>query len=251
MVNCMVSNLKLFFMVAFSLMLLSACADRTQPGYPEVLDEQGIEEDPLEDINRISYGFNTALDYVLVQPVTTLYREAVPEFGRERVTNVLSNLGETVTFANSIMQGDVDNSFATFWRFIINTTFGLAGINDVAQTAGLSNRNADFGQTMAVWGVPSGPFMYYPIIGPSTSRDGLGMLVDMLFRPTTWTNDNIYPIVRAGFTAVDVRSNNWDLINDVYSDSLDPYATFRSAYLQRRTAFIDEGRKAFKKNIME
>ncbi len=222
---------------------LSACADYTNtPGTPHAkyTDEAAVDEDPLEPMNRVFFQGNKTLDQVILRPISWVYKTIVPDVGRTAVTHFLDNLDAPVNLANSVLQGDVKNSFATFWRFVINTTVGLGGINDVAASAGLTARNADFGQTMARYGMPSGAYLVLPIIGPGTLRDTTGKGVDLLINPITWAEEDAYSYAQMGANAIDFRSNHMQMLDDLYNNSVDPYATFRSAYLQRRAKEVRE-----------
>ena len=199
--------------------------------------DQAIDEDPLEPVNRIVFGFNKLVDNVLLRPITVAYRAIVPEPGREMVTNALVNLYTPVVFGNSVLQGDPYNSFATMWRFILNSTVGIGGAFDVASQAGLKNRPADFGQTMAMYGIGSGPYLVLPVIGPSNGRDATGRLVDAFMNPFNYVDEG-FSYAMWGTGAIDARSNNMKLLDDIYRTSLDPYATFRSGYTQKRASDI-------------
>lgn len=231
-----------FFMALVAALSLSACADYTNtPNVPRAQSgDEALDDDPLEGMNRVFFQGNKTLDQVILRPISWVYKAVVPDVGRKAVTNFLDNLDAPVVLANSILQGDVKNSFATFWRFAINTTIGLGGINDVAASAGLTARNADFGQTLAVYGVPSGAYLVLPLVGPGTVRDTTGKGVDMLIDPVTWSEEDWHSYAKLGANAVDWRSNNMQMLDDLYNNSVDPYATVRSAYLQRRTKEIRE-----------
>jgi phospholipid-binding lipoprotein MlaA len=138
----------------------------------------------------------------------------------------------------------VQNTFATFWRFVINSTFGIGGIFDVASEAGLKNRTADLGQTFGVHGADAGPYIMIPIMGPSNVRDALGRVGDIFFFPPNYSSEWAVPLSIGAVSAVDARSNNMELIDGVYRSSLDPYATFRSGYMQRRVAEIKKAKEA-------
>ncbi len=229
---------------------VTACADYTSQNRPVTVsgeapeDIRDVNADPWEGFNRAMFRVNQALDTVIIRPLAYVYRSVVPDPGRKAVSNVLSNLGEPVDFFNSVFQGDVQNSFATFWRFAINTTVGIGGINDVATSAGLTARDADFGQTLALCGVNSGPYLYLPFFGPSTVRDAGGRGVDIALDPLTYTGGDWEWVsyARGGATAIDFRAQNMKLIDDINRTSLDPYVTYRSVFLQRRTAEIAKAR---------
>lgn len=224
---------------------VSACSDVTNtPGAQgSNNDEYGyvaVDEDPLEPLNRSFFATHNVIDKVIVRPAAQIYTGVVPEEGRDIISNILDNLAEPVTFVNSVLQGDAENSFATFWRFVLNSTLGVAGAFDFAEEVELTNRDADFGQTLATYGVNSGPYLFLPIFGPSTIRDGVGTGVDILFRPVTWVDGDTWSIVEGSANAVDFRAQNMRVLDDLYNNSIDPYATYRSAYLQRRAVEIRE-----------
>ena len=193
--------------------------------------------DPLEGFNRAMFSVNRVIDRGLLRPVVQGYQFIVPEAGRRSVDNFVDNLYQPVVFLNSVLQADPQNSFATLWRFLLNTSFGVLGLFDFAGEVGLENRSADFGQTLGSWGMGSGSYLYLPIIGPSSARDLAGRGVDMLTDPFNYI-DNGVTMVKTGITIVDKRSENSKLIDDIYDNSLDPYATFRSGYLQKRRADV-------------
>lgn len=219
---------------------LSACADYTNQ---KALSDPDLEADETESLNRVMYSIHKGIDTIALKPVTDVYRFVVPDPGKRMVSNFVRNIGSPVVFFNSVMQGDQQNSFATFWRFIINTTVGVGGLFDVAGEAGLKNRSADFGQTLAVWGVPSGSYTFLPLLGPGTVRDTFGRIPDVLMDPVTWYYYDWASYTEAGLAAVNARHTNYQVIEDTYRSSLDPYATFRSGYLQRRTAEINKARR--------
>lgn len=207
-----------------------------------------VDDDPLSGFNHVMYEFNHGFDTVILKPVTEGYRYIVPEIGREMVSNAVENIYTPVVFFNSVLQGDPQNSFASFWRFAINTTFGIGGMFDVASEAGLKNRNTDFGQTLAMYGVDSGPYLVLPVIGPSSLRDGTGRLADALMNPFNYIDNGTSAAIWTA-TAIDARSRNMKLIDDIYAVSLDPYITFKSAYEQHRAADIARAKASRQKAL--
>jgi len=206
------------------------------PAMPQ--DEmQAADTDPLEPINRGIFWFNNMFDKVVLKPVTQAYRFVVPEKGRTMVDNAITNLYTPVVFANSVLQADPQNSFATLWRFVLNSTVGIGGVFDVASEAGLHNRPADLGETFAFYGAGTGPYVVLPVIGPSNLRDAIGRLGDAFMTPTNYAGPWIEYGVW-GATAVNERSKNMQLIDDIFASSLDPYSTFRSGYTQKRVSDI-------------
>jgi phospholipid-binding lipoprotein MlaA len=147
-----------------------------------------------------------------------------------------------------VLQTDPQNSFATLWRFIINSTVGIGGLFDVASEAGLKNRPADLGQTLGMYGAGPGPYLVLPIIGPSNARDAVGRLGDALMNPFNYV-DQGFSLALWSTTAVDARSRNMKLLDDVYKNSIDPYATFRSGYTQKRAEDIRRGNLARSKAL--
>jgi phospholipid-binding lipoprotein MlaA len=196
--------------------------------------------DPMESVNRAIYGFNHMFDEAILRPITVGYRTVVPEYGRTMVSNFLENLYTPVVFANSVLQADPQNSFASFWRFAINTSFGVGGLFDVASSGGLHNRPADFGETLAFYGVKPGPYIVLPVIGPCDVRDSVGRLADAFINPFNYVDEGV-SIAMWSATAINARSENMKLIDGVYDSSLDPYSTFRSGYTQKRAADIKRG----------
>lgn len=202
-------------------------------------------DDPLEAYNRRMYAFNARLDRYVFLPVVDLYETVVPQPFRNGIGNVFDNVGEIPTFANCLLQGRFDKSAITLGRFALNTTFGLLGLFDVAEGAGLYAQDEDFGQTLGVWGVPAGPYVIPPVLGPSTVRDTAGYAGDFGLRYMVY--DTLYEetgnadatALRWGVTAleaVDTRSR----IPLRYYDAGTPfeYEWLRFLYLEKRKADI-------------
>lgn len=212
-----------------ALVLLAACSTKNA-------------DDPLETYNRGMFQVNEAFDTVLFRPLAKGYRYITPDAVRSRIGNVSDNLHEPLNMINAFLQGDFTDGMTSFWRFMLNSTVGIAGMNDVAATAGLMPHEEDFGQTLAVWGVDSGPYIVLPILGPSNLRDTVGLVGDWAADPFTYalrqdgTDWTLYG-VRAGQALVK-RERYLDPIDDIYGSSLDPYESFKSIYEQRRAAEI-------------
>ena len=233
--------------VVIGVSALAACS--TAPKSKDADSVDALDSDPLEGLNRGFYQFNTAVDGLVLRPVSSVYRGVVPDQGRLMVSNFLDNINAPVDLANSILQGDDVNSFATLWRFLINTTFGLGGLFDAADGIGLKARHADFGETLAFYGADTGVYLVLPLIGPSDLRDGIGKGVDAFLQPVNWSNDWWPSVALAAAKGVDFRSNNMELIDGIYRDSVDPYATFRSGFLQKRAAEIRKAKASRGKAI--
>lgn len=240
---------RLFFFLAFlSVAALSAAdafaAKKPVAAKPAAIEEEYVaDNDPLYPFNYAVFQFNRGFDTVLLRPITQGYRFVVPAKGQEMVSNAVRNIYLPVTFANSVFQLDPKNSMATFWTFTINSTLGVAGLFDIASEAGLSYRPTDFGQTMAIYGMDTGPYLVLPVIGPSNLRDATGRLTDAFINPFNYVEGAFSPIMW-GVTAVDKRSQSMKLIDDIYATSLDPYSTFKSGYTQHRSSEIRRAKVA-------
>lgn len=196
------------------------------------------EVDPFEKSNRGIYAFNKVLDDAFIRPLAVTYRFLIPRYGRERVSSFFSNLNEPITFFNALLQFDVERSFTSFWRFTINSTFGLGGIFDIATLAGLEHRKEDFGQTLGVYRFDAGPYVVLPILGPSSGRDTIGLVADVFLDPFNYIFHRYASIGLAAGEGVEKRESVLDVIDDIESNSIDPYATIRSLYLQQRESLI-------------
>ncbi|MCX8133098.1 MAG: VacJ family lipoprotein [Roseococcus sp.] len=225
------------------LVALGACAARPPANDPEALAEFVETNDPLEPTNRAVYAVNGVLDAAVLRPVALAYRWVLPQPVRTGVRNVLGNLRAPTILANDLMQGEMQRAGITGARFLINSTLGLAGIFDVAEDHfGLRGHSEDFGQTLAVWGVAEGHYLYVPVLGPTNSRDLIGFAVDSVLSPWFWfgqgTAVEALRYSRVGLTVVDAREGVLDALDQIERSSLDPYAVLRSAYRQRRAAEI-------------
>jgi phospholipid-binding lipoprotein MlaA len=196
--------------------------------------------DPIESVNRVIYEFNYTLDGLILKPVAQIYRGVVPEIGRKGISNVLDNLYLPVTFANSVLQLDPKNAGDSFGKFLTNSTFGLGGLIDVAGSAGVTARKEDFGQTLGTWGVPAGPYIVLPFMGPSNLRDAFGNVVDMALTPHNWIVEPDVQYIITGINAIDTRSENIEFLDSIYDSSIDSYATIRTYYQQRRARLVTD-----------
>jgi phospholipid-binding lipoprotein MlaA len=205
-------------------------------------------KDPLEGVNRGVYKFNDVVDKYAVKPVATAYKAVAPTPVRKGFNNFFNNLGSITTVLNDLLQLKFANAFTDAGRFIINSTFGLAGFVDVAGMDGIANRKEDFGQTLGYWGVGNGPYLVLPFLGASTLRDTTGFVVDRVTSdPITYTHNigevRLHNQLRAG-QFLDARTELLDAKDIVDDASLDPYAFMRDAYLQRRESLIADGNLA-------
>jgi phospholipid-binding lipoprotein MlaA len=219
---------------------LVACA--TPPSDPDALADYQQRNDPLEPTNRVMYKINDGLDTVALRPAAMAYRAVLPQPVRNGIHNVLANLDTPVKLGNDMLEGKPRRAGDTLMRFLINTTVGLVGIFDVASSWGYPDHDADFGLTLALWGVPDGAYLFVPLLGPSGVRDLTGYGVDVVGDPFFWVGQGTVVEAlrwsRVGIEGLDERVRLDSAIEGVKRNSLDPYAAFRSAYRQSRQAQV-------------
>lgn len=200
--------------------------------------------DPLEGLNRGIFAVNAAVDMVILEPTARFYRLVVPKPVRRGVVNVLQNARAPVVLANDLLQGDMDRAGQTMARFVVNTTVGLGGIMDFAADAGVQHHSEDFGQTLAVWGVGSGPYLVAPLLGPSNPRDLTGKVVDTAFNPATWLLAGEPFEVRIAPSVAEMISGRESVIDEIdqlRKTSPDIYVSVRDIYMQKRQSDISNG----------
>ena len=200
-------------------------------------------QDPWESFNRSVFEFNEGLDAYVLKPVVTGYRFVLPGFVREGVYNFFSNYSDIYTALYNLLQGKPADSANDFMRVIVNTTFGLGGLFDVATPGGLEKHKEDWGQTLGVWGVPAGPYVVLPFFGPSSVRDTFGTAADLesdyLFRllPDVALRNSL-----TGLRVVNARNTYYEAGDLLDGAAIDKYSFVRDAYIQRRQYQINEGR---------
>jgi phospholipid-binding lipoprotein MlaA len=224
-------------------MIASGCATQSANQQAAAVGEENF-HDPLENTNRKIFDFNQVVDRSVIAPAAKGYRAALPEPVREMVHDFLNNLDEPLNFANATLQGRFGYAKDAFVRFVLNSTIGMAGFVDVAGRWGIPYRDNDLGVTFGVWGIPDGPYLVVPILGPSDPRDLAGIAIQSFGDPWNritsgepWTLYWI-PYARGALTALDQRSRYLDTLADIERTSLDYYATIRSLYRQRRAALV-------------
>jgi phospholipid-binding lipoprotein MlaA len=201
--------------------------------------------DRFERFNRSVYKFNIALDHAVLRPVAREYVKVTPQTIRTGVNNVLTNLAYPVTLVNSFLQGKFHDGMSDAARLLVNSTIGIGGLFDPASGMGLDRHQADFGQTMGRWGMHSGPYLMLPFLGPSTVRDGFGLVPDYLLLheiETVKLFDN-NPYVEWSLFAAGTVNRRTQLLDEdrILDSAYDPYAFLRNAYLQRRDYLIHDG----------
>jgi len=200
--------------------------------------------DPFEGTNRVIMSFNEGVDKAVLEPVARGYRFITPKPVRSGVRNFLRNLKSPLVMGNELLQGDIEGFANASGRFFINTLLGVGGLIDIADMGGMEYQSEDFGQTLAVWGVGNGPYLVLPIFGPSTMRDGTGLMVDSVLDPVRiymFNNDLEWlHYTRMGVSAISQREEMLEVIDDLRANSFDYYAAVRSAYYQRRQALVND-----------
>lgn len=205
----------------------------------EFFEEEPI-TDPFEPFNRAMFRFNDALDRNLLRPVARGYRAVTPDIVEQGVSNFFSNLGDLPSALNNFLQGDVNGLFSDLSRVIINTTVGVGGLIDVASKNGIEKRGDNLGQTFGVWGIPSGPYLVLPFVGPSSVRDGLGWAGEFFFvDPLLLVDDSLTYWSLVSLRYVDRRALFLTASDLAEQAALDPYIFYRESYLQQRAADID------------
>jgi phospholipid-binding lipoprotein MlaA len=230
------------------------------PLFDEDADEDHTDvPDPFESVNRATFGFNRQFDRFVFEPITKVYRFIVPGVMRRGLRRALVNLDAPVTLVNDVLQLEPRDAAVTVARFVVNSTAGVAGFMDVADwNLGVKGHESDFGQTLALAGVPTGPYLMLPILGPNNARDTVGYVVDFLFRPTTYLITPGGQVILSGFInpggeflftvffegstelaeGLATREASGEALAALEASSIDYYAALRSAYYQNRTALI-------------
>jgi phospholipid-binding lipoprotein MlaA len=235
-------------LAAACLSQLGACAHQPPASDPDAVAEYQQTNDPLEPTNRVFYDVNDAIDRYSLKPVAQAYVYVVPAPVRTGTHNFLANLGSPVLLANDVMQASPRRAGDTFMRFMINSTVGVLGVFDVAKSVGYKEHDTGFGVTMGVWGIPEGPFLYLPILGPTSPRGVAGYAGDMALDPFTYVPKGYglrtFNWARFGLSAVDTRASLLTDLDKIKANALDPYATIRSLYRQHTQSQVEAAQAA-------
>ncbi|MBM3351441.1 MAG: VacJ family lipoprotein [Betaproteobacteria bacterium] len=228
----MLKQIMKIFILCFFALMLTGCATQSS-------------KDPLEGINRGIYKFNDVADKAVIKPVAKGYKAVAPAPVRTGINNFFNNLGTLTSILNNLLQFKFANAFSEAGRFVINSTFGLAGFIDVAGMDKMPVHKEDFGQTLGYWGVGTGPYLVLPFLGPSNVRDLTGLTFDTVTSdPITYTHNigeiRLHNQLRTA-QFIDRRTELLDASDLVDEASLDPYAFMRDAYLQRRASLVQDG----------
>lgn len=194
-------------------------------------------EDPLEVTNRKTHAVNRALDQAIVRPISSGYGNSAPGPLRKGVSNFSENLSLPGTVVNNLLQFRIEEAGANTFRFLVNSTFGIGGLLDVATDAGIERNPTDFGETLYVWGAKEGKYLELPLLGPSTTRDAVGRVVDLATNPLNFVlegRDQAGPATTGVLARFGDRYEFRELVDSVLYDSQDSYAQARLLYLQNR-----------------
>ncbi len=198
-------------------------------------------QDPLEGYNRAVFRFNDAVDRAVLKPTATVYKDYTPGPIQTGVNNFFGNISDAWSGVNNLLQGKGQAGMGDLTRFAFNSTFGLLGVLDIASEAGIPKHNEDFGQTLGVWGVPSGPYLMLPLLGPSTVRDTAALPADIggdiwkYKQPDNWRN------IGTAVRVVDKRATLLDATSLLEDAALDRYDFIRDGYMQRRQSQVYDG----------
>ena len=198
--------------------------------------------DPFEGTNRKIYALNKTVDDYVLEPMSRYHGHLVPELIHDGLANFFRNLSGPGVLVNNFLQGKLDEGGTGIARFVFNSTIGIGGLVDVAGAMGLEEHREDFGQTLAVWGVPQGPYLLLPLFGPTTTRNLSDIPFSIYTNPMSYSGISTpgHATVR-GVEILEQRHRSTDTIRSVDELALDPYAFIRSAFLQRRRADIFDG----------
>jgi len=228
-------KLKKFMIGLIAALVFSGCATTPHPN------------DPAEGFNRLMFNFNEAIDAVVIKHVALMYSGASPDVAQDMVSNFFGNFRDLWTGVNHLLQGEGDKGMSDISRVMINTFIGLGGLIDVASDAGLPKHRSDFGVTLGVWGVEPGPYLVWPVIGPSTLRDTVAL-------PADWYG-NVWIYVGSsdaltygglGLRGISDRAALLDAVTTLENISLDKYEFIRDAYLQRRASMVQKSKQSEK-----
>ncbi len=200
-------------------------------------------DDPFEPWNRAMFAVHEPIQENVVRPAIQAYVDYVPAIVRQPISNFFNNIDDLFSAINGMLQGKGDKAGHDLGRVIINTAFGFGGLIDIASDAGIPRGNEDFGQTFGVWGIPQGPYLFIPLWGPTTVRDGTGWVIRYFAGPVTYVvNDVPVRNVIYGAGVVDLEAQTLDAQRLVDRAAIDRYTFIRRSYLQRRAYLTWDGK---------
>ena len=199
------------------------------------------EIDPFEGYNRAMFGFNDAADRLVIKPAATVYAKATPELFQFLVGNFFTNLGEVSNSVNNLLQGKPKAAFMDVTRFTVNMTIGFFGLGDPATELGIERSNEDLGQTLGKWGVPTGPYLVLPFLGPTSARDFTATFIELPLNPVNRFKPAKDAVIARGIQLIDTRAGFLRATDLIDGAALDPYTFVRNGYFQRRLSLIYDG----------
>lgn len=221
------------FLLVTTLILISACASTGR-------SEFSADDSALERVNKVSYNTTDWADQYFIKPIAQGYKIIMPDPAEKAVSRAFANVREIGTAANSLLQGKVGQAAHDSGRVLANSTLGILGLFEVAESMGLKKHQPeDFGQTLAKWGVGSGPYIYLPILGPSTLRDAPSRVVDYFLNPLSYIDESSTRYALGGAELLDRRASAIDSEEIISGDR---YLFLKDAYLQRREYLIEDGK---------
>jgi len=210
--------------------LLGGCASSGNP------------KDPIEGFNRAMYGFNEAVDTVLIKPVAQGYDAVMPAPVRTGVTNFFDNIADFFIGVNNLLQGKPEQAVSDLGRVLVNSTVGLLGVIDWASDMGMEKHEEDFGQTFGRWGAGDGAYVVVPIFGPRTVRDTAGLVLDVVADPVNHVGHIPTRNTLLALRLIDSRADSLPADKVIEEAALDKYSYIRDGYLQRRNNLIHDGK---------
>jgi phospholipid-binding lipoprotein MlaA len=200
----------------------------------------GNNYDPLEPINRPIYSLNKGVDTVALRPLANTWKEFMPEPVQQGVHNFFENISDVFAIPAAALQGKFKDAGSSMLRVLANTTLGMAGLFDVASDMEIPKSNEDFGQALGYWGVPTGPYLVLPLLGPTTARDVVDPAIHLTVGPTRWIEPDGAAYAYMGMNAIDLRTQLLPL-DKVLAEQYDEYTFVRDTYLQRRWFKVHDG----------
>jgi phospholipid-binding lipoprotein MlaA len=219
-------------LLSLLVLLMSGCATTSDYQDPR---------DPIEGFNRAMYSFNEALDNALIKPLAKGYRAIMPAPVDKGITNFFSNLADVGSAINNLLQFKLQRAASDVGRVLVNSTIGILGFIDVASNMNLQKYGEDFGQTLGAWGAGPGPFIVLPILGPTSGRDGIGLVVDWYTDPVRYVKPNGWRNGLIVLRGIDRRADLLGASRVMEEAALDPYEFMRDAYLQKRRDDVYDG----------
>lgn len=241
-----ISTLFAVVFISVSLQLTGCASNQIGEENVEAIEVEVSDADPFEGVNRKVFAFNGVVDDYLAAPISDAYLWVTPQFVQTGIGNFFSNLKDINVVLNDIMQGKLNQGAEDSGRFAINSTIGLLGLFDVATELGFEKHEEDFAQTLAVWGVPQGPYLVLPVLGPITTRGVPGSVFDAAANPATYVG---FPV--QVLQMLNARANAEGALNFIDEAALDPYIFTRESFLQHRKHLITDGNSEITDDVLD